>query len=295
VLAAGPAAAGSDDGYPLRHLASHLHHAGRAADLHQLLATAKPLSGNRAANVWFTAHDTADCLLSYLDDLARARSISAAATDQAIARHQPAPTLGTEIRYALMATSITSRSVSISPELQDQIIRTGMWSPERGLDHARRLTDPQSRCRALMVVHKHAAAAVRPAIAVESLDAAVAISDDRLSFSRADALAALAPHLPADQLARALDAALALSDEDFYDSSRGIHDSPRARALTVLAPHLPADQLARAFDAALALSDHYSSRDRALTALAPHLSADQLARALDAAATTSDDSLRARA
>ncbi len=55
----------------------------------------------RAVNVWFAAHDHADCLVAYLDDLARARDISAIATDEALASHQTAPAMGVEIRYAL--------------------------------------------------------------------------------------------------------------------------------------------------------------------------------------------------
>ena len=110
MLAKQPAAASIDDGYPLRHLARHLHHAGRDADLHRLLATANTESSGHEVNVWFTAHDHADRLASYLDDLARARNNSATATDHALARHQPASSLGTEIRYALMAASIASRA-----------------------------------------------------------------------------------------------------------------------------------------------------------------------------------------
>jgi hypothetical protein len=94
---------------------------------------------------------------------------------------------------------------------------------------------------------------------------------------RVEALTALAPHLPADLMPRALDAAAALNENDFFSSS------PRAKALAGLAPHLPADLMARALDAALTIRDHYS-RVEALTALAPHLPASQLARALDAAA-----------
>ena len=284
ILAGNPAIAGADDGYPLRHLARHLHHAGRTAELHHLLAASCPLSDARALNVWFTAHDTADCILTYLDDIDRARRITAHATNQAIARHQPVPSLGTEIRYALVAASIASRAASISPTLQDLLIRAGVWSADRGLDHARRLADPANRFQALITVHQHATAAIRPVIAAGALEAATAIRNDN---TRAQALAALAPHLPADQQARALEAATAIRDGD-----------TRARVLTALAPHLPADQMDAALEAATAIRDD-RARVQALTALAPHLPADQqpaaVASALDTAIAIRNEHARADA
>src|SRR6185437_8973814 len=153
MLARNPGTASIDDGYPLRHLARHLLHAWRAADLHRLLAVAHPVSSGREDNVWFAAHDHADCLVSYLDDLARTRQAAAGATDQALTRHQPGSALGTEIRYALMAASIASRAAGISAELLELLIRTGMWSPQRGLDHARSLNEPRDRFDALIAVH----------------------------------------------------------------------------------------------------------------------------------------------
>jgi hypothetical protein len=228
-LAADPAAGGADGGYPLRHLARHLDHANRHAELHQLLAAGQPASDGRTLNVWFSAHDTASTVASYLDDLTRARHLAAADTDRALAARQLAPSLGTEIRYALMTASIISRTTGISPELLSQLVQTRTWTPERGLDHARRLTDPHSRLNALLAICPHAPAATQRTITDAALDAATAISDETY---RASALTRLAPHLPPDQLTRALDAATAISN-DYY----------RARTLTSLAPHLPPDQL----------------------------------------------------
>ena len=277
-LAADPTAASADDGYPLRHLARHLHHAGQTDDLHQLLATSKPLVNGRDASVWFAAHDTAACLVSYLDDLARARGIAAIANDKAMSQGLFAPALGTEIRYALMTASIASRAAHISPELLSQLVSEGIWSPDRGLDHARRLADPASRCHALMAVHPKVSTACRVTIIAEALDAASAISD---STDQAFALASLAPALPADQgaatLAGAVDAANAVSDS-----------TDRAFVLASLAPHLPADQgaaaLASALHAANAISGDY--RPVVLARLSAYLPPEQGREVLAAAAET---------
>jgi hypothetical protein len=282
LLAADPGAAGIDDGYPLRHLVRHLDHAGRHQDMHRLLAASHPAAGGGVSNVWFSAHDYADCVSSYLDDLTRARQASARATDRSVARRLPAPTLGTEIRYALMAASILSRTTRISPGLLELLITTGVWSAPRGLDHARRLPDPADRFQALMAVYasrSHGSASL-----AEALAAATAITDDS---HRARALGDLAPHLPPDLLSQALAAATALTD-----------DADRAVALTGLAPHLPPDLLSQALAAASARTSDYD-RTRALTDLVPHLPADQqpgvLDQALAAATALTSDYDRARA
>lgn len=79
--------------------------------------------------------------------------------------------------------------------------------------------------------------------------------------------------MPGDQAARALDAAIAIRE-----------DQLRAQALIALAPHLLADQppsvLARALDAVTAIQE-FTHRAKALATLVPNLPTDQLARALD--------------
>jgi hypothetical protein len=282
VLAKNPGAASIDDGYPLRHLGRHLLHARRAADLHRLLGVAHPVSSGREDNVWFAAHDHADCLVSYLDDLARARQAAAAATDQALAQHQSGPALSTEIRYALMASSIASRAAGISAELLGLLIRAGIWSPRRGLDHARSLNEPSDRFDALVAVHLYLNTDEQSAVVAEALAAATAITDER---RRAWALTALAEHLPPDLLAQALTAATAITD-----------DYVRVVALTGLAPHLLPNLLAQALAVATAITDE-DARAGALTGLAEHLPSGLAAQALATATAiaTTDDHRRVEA
>ena len=211
VLAEDPSVAGIDGGYPLRYLAHHLCHAGRTADLHALLAIEHPGAGGHLVNTWFAAHDHADSIISYLDDLARARSDAVTATDQYITRGQAAASLGTEVRYALMAASIASYTANISTDLLGQLVRTGMWSSQRGLDHARRIADPERQLEALLVVCGNVNDEEQPAVLAQALTAATAIRGDS---ARARALTGLAPHLPPDLLAQALTAATAIPDDD---------------------------------------------------------------------------------
>jgi hypothetical protein len=284
LLAEDPNAAGIDGGYPLRYLAHHLCRADRAADLHALLATEHQGAGDHLVNTWFTAHDYSDSVVSFLGDVARALSDTVTATDQYITRGQAAPSLGAELRYALMAASIASYTANISADLLGQLVRTGVWSSQRGLDHARRIADPQGQFDALLAVSRNVNAEKQPAVLAQALTAATASDDDSL----AEALTELAPHLPPGLLTQALTAATAISD-----------DSYRARALTGLVPYLPPDRqpavLAQGLTAAAVIHDNYFSRGKALAGLAPHLSPDLLAQALTAATIIPDDFYRAEA
>jgi len=118
-----------------------------------------------------------------------------------------------------------------------------------------------------------ALAALAPHLPADLLDQALAVATAITSDpDRARALAALAPHLPADQQPAVLGQALAAT-------TTITNDYDRAQVLVWLAPHLPADLLSPALAAATAItSDYY--RARALAGLAPHLPADLLGQAL---------------
>ncbi|WP_329169603.1 trypsin-like peptidase domain-containing protein [Streptomyces sp. NBC_01685] len=147
-LADDPALAGVDDGYPLRHLAGHLSRAGHWGGLHRLLR-AERSAGPRRVNVWFAAHDHADTLDSYLDDIALARGHSRQRTDRALAEHRPATSLPEEIHYTLIAASLTSLTDNVPAELLRHLVAERLWRPARALAFARRLTRPESRAHAL--------------------------------------------------------------------------------------------------------------------------------------------------
>lgn len=280
VLAADPGAAGIDDSYPLRHLAHHLEHAGRAAELARLLATESATRDKHAVNTWYSAHEHAGTLHGYMEDLARARDISAAETSAAFASFRPAgPSLGAEIRYALMAASIISRTSGIPTPLLKRLISSGHWTAARGLDHARRLTDPAARARALAAIQDHTPPEQRGKVAAEAWEAWTCIADEA---SRAGSMAALAPCLSAELLPSAIAAACDITD---------VHH--RALALASLGPRLPAELLPGALAAATAVAGEMNVLGP-LTSLIPHLPADLLNQVLDVAAALRYDQSRAR-
>ena len=140
------------------------------------------------------------------------------------------------------------------------------------------------RSEALAALAPHLPAEQQPAVYTDALAAARTIDSE---YWRSRALAALAPHLPPLLLADALAAARAIKD-----------GRAKSEALAALAPHLPPALLADALAAARAIrSDR--NRARALAALAPHLPAEQqpavYADALAAAQAIADEDWRSEA
>lgn len=125
----------------------------------------------------------------FLSDLGRVWAHVEEDNQKHLTGRQSLPCLGMEIRCALIQASLRSLSANLPPELIEALVKAQQW-------HAR---------RALAYIHN--------------------TPDD---FTRASALAALAPHLPPNLLEQALQAAQTIADPD-----------ARASALTDLAPHLP--------------------------------------------------------
>ena len=258
-LAAEPGLVRADDGYPLRHLARHLVDAGRAADLRRLLDMGVQTSDGHAVNVWFAAHDHADAIDDYLADVALVEHDIKRRTDTALAAGRPAPTLADELRYGLVTSSITSRTNNIPLELLVGLLSAGMWTAARTVAHARRLPQPHARALVLAALTPHLPADQRPAVLDHALAAA---AESTFEHIRAQVLTQLAPYLSGDSLPRALTIASAIASS-----------GARAQALAAVAQRLPADQreavLAQALNAASAITNE-QDRARAVAALKHH-------------------------
>jgi hypothetical protein len=184
-------------------------------------------------------------------------------------------------RCALITASLRSRSGNLTPELLVQLVKVGTpegrWSAAVAIEQVAHMpAEQQVKC---------IEALLKAGVALpweRTLEVCLAIEDE---FHRAEALIALAPHLPPAVLAEALSAARAITDEH-----------SRAEALIALAPHLPPAVLAEALSAARAITDE-ATRARALCDLALHLPpTDQpavLAEALSAARAITREDTRA--
>jgi ribosomal protein L17 len=220
-----------------------------------------------------------DSLGFFLEDLDRAWQTCIAANEQAIKQGKQAPYLGGEIRCALLKARLRSRAY-LPPTLLIQLVEAGIWRWEYGRSYARQMPWAADRAEALtklaVMSPVGAPAEWKLQVLAEALSAAREID---IPYTRAEALAALAPHLADEQKWQVLDEALAAAREidDPYD---------RAEALAALAPHLADEQKRQVLDEALAAAreiDSLYTRAEALAALAPHLADEQKRQVLDEA------------
>ncbi len=191
------------------------------------------------------------------------------------------------LALAALAAEVTGEDRSSVQEAEVALLQARAWLLSawvRGMGAA--------GIRALAALAAHLAEPERQRLLQEALDAARELPEQGfLGSPRAEALAALAPHLAGHPhlLQRALDAAREIQDP-----------YARARALADLAPHLEEplrlQALQLALDAAREIQDPYA-RARALADLAPHLAGHPhlLQQALDAAREIQDSDDRARA
>ncbi|MFF9127978.1 hypothetical protein ACF09J_32780 [Streptomyces sp. NPDC014889] len=238
LLAADPSLALMDGGYPLRHLAHHMILAEWGAGLRQLLQAESPAGDRQARNIWFAAHEYAGPLDAYLDDLERARSDAARRTDEAMRRRLPAAELAEELRYGLMTASVASHTDSVGPELLGQLVERGVWTAEHGLAHARRLSDPGDRYRALLVLQPHIAESQRLRTIEEALET-IRLCDyvvvSSLNGHHYVSPALVIPYLPEDRQADVADEAVATAQECMAGGLRG-------RLLAIAAVHSPPEK-----------------------------------------------------
>ena len=181
-LEAAPELGGMDGGYALRWLATHLLAAGRAEDLHYLLAC-----GPQKRNTWFEAHDRLGDVTGYLHDVERARG--------------SARRLGMQLRYALIEASMASISTTLPPRLIGALVTRGLWEPSLGFSHVERITDEKRQTQALAQI----ADKLDEQLLGRALSLAMRCRDDE---NRAAALNAVigVPHPPGDLLELAADA-----------------------------------------------------------------------------------------
>ncbi|MCT9112813.1 hypothetical protein N4G69_45955, partial [Streptomyces mirabilis] len=228
-----------DGGYPLRHLAHHMILAGWSVGLRQLLQAESPAKDRQARNIWFAAHEYAGPLDTYLDDVERARGEAARRTDEALRRRLPAVELAEELRYGLMTASVASHTDSVGPELLGQLVQRGVWTAEHGLTHARRLSDPGDRFRALLVLQPHIAEGRRLRTGEEALEAIRLcdyVASSSLNGHHYVSPALVVPYLPQDRQAETIDEAVAAALECVGGGLRGcllalaaVHAPPQMR------------------------------------------------------------------
>jgi hypothetical protein len=91
----------------------------------------------------------------FFHDVARAWWACAAADREATARGEPAPYLGGEVRCALVETSLHSLAGNIPPALLAALVEKGVWTPAQSLAYARQVPNPEQQAEALAKLAPH--------------------------------------------------------------------------------------------------------------------------------------------
>ncbi|MBD2598847.1 NB-ARC domain-containing protein [Microcystis viridis] len=254
-----------DDGYIYNQLLWHLEKAGQIAQIHLLLRE-ETAEGH---NGWYSQCEREGKTATFIKDVSRAWQL---AEEHFI--ENKSESMGLQVRYALITTSLNSLAANIPSELIAALIQHEIWTPAQGLAYVRQSQDDDKQAEGLRAISPY----LTPTLLPEALEIARGIGHE---YNRARALTGLAPYLPESLLPEALEVA------------RGIgHEYNRARALIGLAPHLP-EVLPEALEIARGIENE-SDRAEALTGLAPYLP-EVLPEALEIARGIENESDRAEA
>ncbi|NCR42056.1 MAG: trypsin-like serine protease, partial [Microcystis aeruginosa W13-11] len=253
-----------DDGYIYNQLIWHLEKAEKITEIHQLLRE-ETAEGH---NGWYSQCEEEGKTAVFIKDIARAWQL---AEEHFI--ENPTKSMGLQVRYALITTSLNSVAANIPPELIALLVKHEIWTPAQGLAYVRQSQDSKTQAAGLWLISPY----LLPALLPEALEVARGIGD---KSDRAWALTGLVPHLP-EVLPEALEVARGIGKE-----------TDRAWALTELVPHLP-EVLPEALAVARGIGDEYY-RTIALTRFVSRLP-EVLPEALATAREIGDEFDRARA
>jgi hypothetical protein len=243
-----------EKGYAVRHLVSHLSAAGRGEDVEALISARR-----QSRNLWYEAHDHIGDWDGYLRDVQLARRIAEAKTDAAYEDNVSSPTLGTECRYALISSSITSQLARIPLALLEALVSTETWPASRSLDYIRRINDRAARAEAYICLIPHLTGLHHLTAWREALAASAGIDDAKI---RAKTLLRLAPLVPRRQQSAVLAKA--------YDTGVVLPWKYRAETLVSFCRNINDSLVEAAFYLAMQVPDE-EGLARCLIALAPRL------------------------
>lgn len=245
---------GPNDGYFFDNLTNHLVATDSYLDLRELFADQRWMNA-RVGNNGYQ-------YFGYLADLAKAWEIA----DSKVAEDETY--FLDSFLYGLIQTSINSLASNYTPGMIAVAVESGLWSPERALGVAERMSDKEQACDLLTLL-----------LGMDKLNDSQRMSTENKALNMAFAvyhnhrgrrLAALIPHIKGEQYASALQGVL--------DAVLGENGGRRSETLKYVVPLMDAEQnapfLQQFLEAAYAI-ENIMWRADALAAVIPKLSGDQ--------------------
>lgn len=219
------------DGYGLRHASHHFEGAGRAGELHALLAT----RNRERRSAWYEARLAEENVAGYVGDVQRAWRLAEADAQSSLDGRADLA-LGLQVRYALVVASLRNLSVNLPPALLAALYENKIWKLPTAAEYALHAPDPRQRALGLAAL----APRVTTADAPQLLAAILEITDDN---HRAVALAHAGPHL------------LRAEAEQVLEAVGQLGGTNRGYALVHIVPGLPSHLLPEAARLAEDLTD----------------------------------------
>jgi hypothetical protein len=135
-----------DDGYIYAHLVWHMQNAGFIQKIHDLLIE----ETSRHENGWYEVRESAGQTAGFIDDVSIAWQLAEETSELAIKKGDLAPSVGLEIRYALILSSINSLAQNLPRALLIGLVDSCIWTPNQGLTYASHIPDARSRSKTLI-------------------------------------------------------------------------------------------------------------------------------------------------
>jgi len=276
-----------DDAYIHGYLTLHMEKAGRIKDIHKLLRE----ENENGKNGWYEILEFLGQNSVFIEDVIKAWNLAEKESADYIELGTKAPSIGLEIRYALINTSINSLSANIPVELFVALLETKKWTETKALLYAQKEPDPYTKVIKLISVYqKTKDESIKEEVMEKALDAASKIKDENL---REKALSFIVPNLDGpkeEAMEKALGEASKIKDEYW-----------RAKAFSSIIPNLAGQKkeevIEKALDAASKIKDE-NLREKALSFIVPNLDKSEeeiMEKALSTISNINDEYWRSKA
>ena len=186
-----------DDGYIYNQLIWHLEKARKIEEIHQLLREETAEGGNG----WYSKCEKEAKTAIFIKDVVKAWQLA-----EADFANNSGQSMGLQVRYALITTSLNSLATNIPPELIAALIKHEIWTPAQGLVYVRQSQDSSKQAEGLEKITPY----LPPTLLPEALEIARGIGSES---DRAKVLTGLASHLPESLLPEALEIARGTGSE----------------------------------------------------------------------------------
>ena len=124
--------------------------AGQIEDIHKLLSE----ENENGKNGWYEALESLGQNAVFIEDVIRAWNLSEKESKYQIEQGGKASSIGLEIRYALIYTSINSLSANIPEELLITFLETKKWTEAKVFTYAQKEPDPYTRVTKLISIYQ---------------------------------------------------------------------------------------------------------------------------------------------